>query len=248
MEILFVLLFIILGIIIVSSFITSSASTTSKSSLPSKEDIHLRNMEDTSGRFYVDFYRGPYYHGDNWEAIVKAKKREGYFELIRGNSQRDLESKIDEVYTKFGEQWEKENEMLINKGIDPDRYFEELAVGILDISDRIEVTYTVFGYDRLGETTFDMEVKSKEYEWLQNAEGEEGELTSDYISENRPGLHKRIIKAIRNNMKDEGCDPDDGMVEYVSSAVHHKDFFEDASYDYASDFAEDDDIEYTVTI
>ena len=112
----------------------------------------------------------------------------------------------------------------------------------------IEVTYTVFGYDRLGETTFDMEVKEKEYEWLENTEGEEGELTSDYISENRPGLHKRILKAIRSNMKDEACDPDDGMVEYVSSGVHHKDFFEDASYDYASDIADDDDIEYTITL
>ena len=248
MEILLVLLFIILGVIIVFSFITSSASATSKPSLPSKEDIHLRNMEDSSGRFYVDFYRGPYYHGDNWEAIVKAKKREGYFELIRGNSQRHLESKIDEIYTKFAEQWEKENEMLLNKGIDPDRYFEELALGLLDIPNRIDVTYTVFGYDRLGETTFDIEVKDKEYEWLENAEGEEGEITSDYISENRPGLHKRIIKAIRNNMKEEACDPDDGWVETYVSGVHRKEYDDHASYDYASDIAEDDDIEYTVTL
>ena len=205
-------------------------------------------MEDTSGRFYVDSYSGPYYRGDNWDAIVKAKKRNNYFELVKGWSQRDLESKIDEVYTKFSEQWEKENEMLLNKGIDPDKYFEELALELLDIPDTIEVSYTVFGYDRLGETLFDMEVKDKDYEWLQNAEGEEGELTSDYISENRPHLHKRVLKAIRNNMKDNGCDPDDGMVEYYSAGVHHKDFFEDASYDYASDIADDDDIEYTINL
>lgn len=115
-------------------------------------------------------------------------------------------------------------------------------------NETIEVSYTVFGYDRLGETTFDMEVKEKDYEWLQDAESEEGELTSDYISENRKGLHKRIINAIRKNMKEESYDPDDGMVEYYSAGVHHKDFFEDASYDYASFLADDDDIEYTVTV
>lgn len=112
----------------------------------------------------------------------------------------------------------------------------------------IEVTYTVFGYDRLGETIFDMEVKDKEYEWLENAEGEEGELTSDYISENHQSLHKRIIKAIRNDMKDKACDLDDGMIEYVCSAVHRREFFKDASYGHASDFADDDDIEYTITM
>ncbi len=117
-----------------------------------------------------------------------------------------------------------------------------------DFNETIEVSYTVLGYDRLGETTFDMDVKEKEYEWLSEKEGEGEYLDSDFISENRRGLHKRILKAIRNNMKDEACDPDDGMVEYVSSAIHRRDFFEDASYDYASDFADDDDIEYTITL
>ena len=117
-----------------------------------------------------------------------------------------------------------------------------------DFNETIEVSYTVLGYDRLGETTFDMDVKEKEYEWLSEKEGEGEYLDSDFSSENRRGLHKRILKAIRNNMKDEACDPDDGMVEYVSSAIHRRDFFEDASYDYASDFADDDDIEYTITL
>ena len=117
-----------------------------------------------------------------------------------------------------------------------------------DYYETIEVSYTVFGYDRLGETTFDMDVRDKEYEWLSEKEGGVEYLNSDFISENRRGLHEHILKAIRNNMKDEGCDPDDGMVEYVSSAVHRRDFFEDASYDHASDFADDDDIEYTITL
>jgi len=240
-------LFIIAIIVLVFSILLN-ASKTSKSSLPSKEDIHLRNMEDASGRFYVDFFKGPYYAGDTWEATVKAKKRGGYIEFVKGDSQIGLEKKIDNAYILLSEQWERENEALLKKGIDPDRYFEELSLGLLDIPDRIEVTYTIFDYDRLGETTFDMEVKDKDYEWLQNAEGEEGELTSDYISENRPGLHKRIIKAIRNNMKDEACDPDDGWVETYVSGVHRKEYDDHASYEYASDIAEDDDIEYTVTL
>ena len=49
-------------------------------------------------------------------------------------------------------------------------------------------------------------------------------------------------------MKDKACDLDDGMIEYVCSAVHRREFFEDASYGHASDFADDDDIEYTITM
>ena len=248
MGVLFAIVIVVVFFLMLLSHLLSKACTSSKSSLPSKEDINLRNMEDASGRFYVDFYRCPYYDGDTWSATVKAKNRGGYIEFVKGDSQRGLEYKIDEAYKILAEQWERENEALLKKGIDPDKYFEELALELSDIPDCIEVTYSIFGYDRLGETSFDMEVKGKDYEWLQDVEGEEDGLTSDYISENRPGLHKRIIKSIRKNMKDEGCDPDDGMVEYVSSGVHHKDFFEDASYDYASDIAEDDDIEYTVTL
>lgn len=249
METFLAIVILVFIFIMLFSYLLSHATMASKSSFPSQEDIHLRNMEDASGRFYVDFYRGPYYEGDRWEAIVKAKKRKGgYMEFVKGDSQRELENKIDEAYKTLSEQWERENEALLKKGIDPDRYFEELELGLLETHNSIEITYSVFGYDRLGETTFDIEVKDKEYEWLQNAEGEEGELTSGYISENRPSLHKRIIKAIRNNMKDEACDPDDGLVETYVSGVHRKDFYEDASYDYASDFAEDDDIEYTVTL
>lgn len=248
METFFAIVVLVFIFVMLFLYLFSHATAASKSSLPSHDNIHLRNMEDASGRFYVDFYRGPNYEGDRWEAIVKAKNREGYIEYVKGGSQRELENNIGEAYMKFVEQWEREKETLLPKGIAPDRYLEELDLGQLDISDSVEITYSVFGYDRLGDTTFDMEVKDKVYEWLQNVEVEDGELTSDYISENRPSLHKRILKAIRNNMKDEACDPDDGLVETNVPPVYRKDFYEDASYDYASDLAEDDDIEYTVTL
>ncbi|MBR7017521.1 MAG: hypothetical protein IKH99_01595, partial [Prevotella sp.] len=57
-----------------------------------------------TGRFYVDFYRGPYYDGDNWEATVKAKKRKGgYIEFVKEDSQKELENKIDEAREPRGQ-------------------------------------------------------------------------------------------------------------------------------------------------
>ena len=49
-------------------------------------------------------------------------------------------------------------------------------------------------------------------------------------------------------MKEMALDPDDGMVEVYVSASHRKEFHEQASNDYANSFADDDDIEYTVTL
>ena len=223
-------------------------STVSKSSFPSQKDIHLRNMEDESGRFYVEFYKGPYYPGDIWEATVIAKQRIAYIERVKGDSQKALEYKIDEAYKKLTDQWERENEMLTKKGIDPDKFFERPPLKQSEIPDSVEITYSVFGYDKLGETTFDMDVRNKDYEWLQDKDEEEGELFSEYISEYRPSLHKLIIKAIRKNMEEKALDPDDGMIETYVSGVHRKDFYEDASYDCANTLAEDDDIDYSVTL
>ena len=113
-----------------------------------------------------------------------------------------------------------------------------------DYTETIEVTYSVFGHDELGETSFDMDLKDGDYEWLEDT----GILDSDYIAENRKGLHKRIIRAIRKNMEEESIDPDDGMVEVYVSGCHRKEYHEKASYEHAQSFAEDDDIEYTVSL
>ena len=77
----------------------------------------------------------------------------------------------------------------------------------------IEITYTVFGFDEAGETSFDMEVSDHLYNKLQDAEDEGEMLDSDYISEEMPGIHRKILKAIRENMEEEGMNPDDGMIE-----------------------------------
>lgn len=86
----------------------------------------------------------------------------------------------------------------------------------------IEISYTILCREDLGENTFDMDVKERDYDWLTDKE-EEGEyLDSDFISENRRGLHKRIVKAIRQNMEEE-------LFEETFSLV-------------------DDEIEYTITV
>ena len=106
---------------------------------------------------------------------------------------------------------------------------EELLMKASSYSDKndddesIEVSYSILGYDDVGETTFNVDVKERDYDWLTNKD-EDGEyLDSDFISENRRGLHKRILRAIRENMEDE-LEIDD------------------------LDLVDDDDIEYTVTI
>ena len=91
-----------------------------------------------------------------------------------------------------------------------------------DDGETIEVSYTVYGHDDLDEVSVDVEVKERELEWLTEKD-EDGEyLDSEYISENRRGLHKRILRAIRED------------IEYVQ--------------DDDETTIDDDDIEYTITL
>lgn len=90
-----------------------------------------------------------------------------------------------------------------------------------DYDETIEVSYTVSGLDDVSETTIDVEIKERDYDWLSNKEDEGEYLDSDYVSENRRGLHRRILRAIRDNIEE--------------------------SYD-DIDLVEDDDIEYTVSV
>lgn len=113
----------------------------------------------------------------------------------------------------------------------------------------IEITYSVFGFDEVGETTFDMDVSEDTYNRLLDLD-EEGEvLDSEYMSENMRRFHKKILKAIRANMYDESLDPDDGMIEKKGArGFTYKSYDYDASHDKLFALAEDDDIEYTITV
>lgn len=114
-----------------------------------------------------------------------------------------------------------------------------------DFDNTIEITYSVFGYEEVGETTFDMDISERDMEWLQNADDEGEYLDSDFISENRRGLHKRILKAIRNDMEEKSLAPDDGMVAKPYASLV-KEYHQEASHQEMFNFAEDEDIEYTV--
>ena len=117
----------------------------------------------------------------------------------------------------------------------------------MEYEDTIEITYTVLGYDEAGETSFDMDISEHDLEWMQNAEDEGEFLDSDFISENRIKLHKKILKAIRDNMEELGMDIDDGMVEKRYASIV-KEYHLEASHSDMHEFAEDDDIEYTVML
>ena len=88
-----------------------------------------------------------------------------------------------------------------------------------DDGDTIEVSYTVYGHDDLDEISVEVEVNEREQEWLTDKD-EEGEyLDSDFISENRRGLHKRILRAIREDIEYEQDNDetaiDDDDIEYT---------------------------------
>lgn len=113
----------------------------------------------------------------------------------------------------------------------------------------VEVSYTVPGYEEIGETSFDMEVSERDMEWLQNAEDEGELLDSDFISEKRKRLHKKIIRAIRENMDEESMNPEDGMVKkQLPWGPSYEEYHSEASYNDMALCADDQDIEYTLYI
>lgn len=113
----------------------------------------------------------------------------------------------------------------------------------------IEVTYTVLGFEEAGETSFYTEVSDRIYDKLQDAEDDGGYLDSYYIAEEMPGIHRIILGRIRENMAEEGLDPDDGKIERHTpfGGSYKEDCFE-ASHSLMHDLADDDDIEYTIML
>ena len=114
---------------------------------------------------------------------------------------------------------------------------------------QVEITYLNPFMD-IPETTFDINMSEKDIERLQNAEDDGEFLDQDYISENKPGIHKKILRAIRKNMREVSLyEPDDGMVERrLPWGSTTKDFDFDKTHEWMDISSEDDDIEYSVTI
>lgn len=114
--------------------------------------------------------------------------------------------------------------------------------------EEIEITYTVLGFEDAGETTFSMEISEKQYERLSDADDDGELLDSDFLSEEMPGIHKKILKAIRENMEEESLNPNDGMVEKTTCwGARYKEHSEGADHSFM-EIADDDDIEYEVAL
>ena len=113
----------------------------------------------------------------------------------------------------------------------------------------IEVTYTAFGYDDAGETTFEMEIPQGVFEQLEQAEDDGEYLDAEYISQNMKRLHRKILDAIRENMEEVGMDPNDGMKEKRLPWGYTRRYFDPMSSHLGMLHTSDDgDIEYTITI
>ena len=111
----------------------------------------------------------------------------------------------------------------------------------------VEVSYNVPWMDATDDDC-EINLSKMEIKRLLKAEERGEELTHEYISSHMKSIHKKILKAIRNDMEEKSWDPDDGMVtEHYPPCFTRKvkvhDSHEDMLYD-----AEDEDIEYFVTI
>ena len=112
----------------------------------------------------------------------------------------------------------------------------------------IEVTYSAFGYEELGETTISMAIKESDRDWLHDAMMNGEVLDSSYLSEERKALHRRIIREIRKNMKDRSLEFDDGIVEEsVLGIFPYEEYHSEASYEEMQS-VDDDEIEYSVLL
>lgn len=114
--------------------------------------------------------------------------------------------------------------------------------------EEIEITYKVWGFEEAGETTFYMEISEKLYERLSDADDEGELLDSDFLSEEMPGIHKKILKAIRENMEEESFNPDDGKVEKRTCwGARYNEYSSGADHSLMV-IASDEDIEYEVNL
>lgn len=111
--------------------------------------------------------------------------------------------------------------------------------------EEIEITYRVSGFEVAGETTFFMEISEEQYQRLSDAE----EILDSYtLSEEMPGIHKKILKAIRENMEEEGLNPNDGLVKKRTNwGAPYEEYSEGADHLLMS-ISDDEDIEYEINL
>ena len=115
-------------------------------------------------------------------------------------------------------------------------------------SKTVEVEYCVPWMITQGDDVVEVNLPPSDVKRLLKVEDDGGELTSDYLSKNMKNVHRKILKAIREDMDEKSDDPDDGMVvEYSAPCFYDKVKKYNSHSDMLFDAA-DDDIEYNVSI
>lgn len=108
-----------------------------------------------------------------------------------------------------------------------------------------EITYSIMSSDA-SDDSFEMEFSEEEADKLKEAEENGGFLDSVYISENLKFIHRKILRAIREDLEEKSEDPHDGMKEvfyppacFVWERTHN-------SHQDLLDLFDEDDVEYTL--
>ena len=115
------------------------------------------------------------------------------------------------------------------------------------LAETAEITYSFIGSDT-PKDSFEMELPEKDADRLRKAD-EYGEfLDSDYISKHMASLHRKILRAIREDLETKTGDPHDGMKEvFYPPAYHGWEKAYDSHQDLLLSFDEDS-VEYEVDL
>ena len=163
-----------------------------------KEDLSMITLADVSGERVAS--------GDNSGAVTLD------YQSYNEAKNKTLQQRIGEESSTSSE---ADSEKKFSQSTHRTSYQDD------GFGETIEVSYAILGDD---EETIDVEVKERDYEWLTNKDEDGEHLDSDFLSENRRGLHKRILRAIREHIEEESDDKEEYSV------------------------FDEDDVEYTITV
>ena len=201
-ETFFIVAIVVLPILFIGHlFHTSDFTKSSSHDDYPYEKVTISNMEDDTGRYYVSQV---YYNKriKEYHAIICARHGDG-MKFADSTTLEGLQCKIDEAYKKLAEEEKEEKEFR--------KWAKENDFPLSQTCNTIEVNYRINSSNDCDEGSFDMNVSERIYNWLEDADSAGEILDSEYISDNKPGLHRKIQKAIKENMTaiiddEEFCD------------------------------------------
>ena len=128
----------------------------------------------------------------------------------------------------------------------PDGYDREKIT--VDWDEKIvEVSYNV-PWMNSNDDEIQVELPKMDIKRLVKAEERGEELSSEYISGQMKSIHKKILRAIKDDMEEKSWNPDDGMVEKYSPPCFYDKVKVRPSHQDMLDYADNEEIEYFVNI